>query len=623
MTTRIPLAALLFISGVGLGWFGLWERPAKSGRNSVASVSPGNCNDRESTTDFGGGAFDELLKEDERLRGSGTADLRRWLDSLKEQADSGIVARIVRRWAEIAPAEALNYLKTVPEFESSIAVVMECWAASDWRAAVNAAADDDEDDVNGFLKMAGLATGLPVENLFDAFETLRSRKGDDRSLAAFFYRLGEVDGQMAIELALDFCPKAELTYQRHEAIERVLTGWFKSSGTADQILDWCNGKDAAVQQAVHTSLFNVWSKTEAAKALDALWPHLDHSDGQAISRLQPTSDEDLRSCIAWVGKNVESPDTAQRMMGQLLDSTSGVPNPGIAIEAVELLDSELRESAATRIDYAIKGWLGRDEATAMKWLNQLPDGWLKGVAEGAAIGKSESAQYSDMGILKEALRTSLSAGNAEHYISKLLQERIDEGASLDSVRTVAKSLLEASPEAVRAFVRQFQETAPVETLDFIMESGHPESGFYMERSLVNWASQDPLAASEWVTELPESDNRNSGLLNVATAWSKIDRTAVQNWFDTLPDRDKATLLIAGSHSDVSIVSTEQVLANIHSIDGSDERRNVARSALMSLAADNPQAAQARLDSLGLDEAGTTTIRQQLDEAAALRKWLAR
>ncbi|MCB1096253.1 MAG: hypothetical protein KDN22_11815 [Verrucomicrobiae bacterium] len=42
---------------------------------------------------------------------------------------------------------------------------------------------------------------------------------------------------------------------------------------------------------------------------------------------------------------------------------------------------------------------------------------------------------------------------------------------------------------------------------------------------------------------------------------------------------------------------------------------------MSLAADDPQAAQARLDSIGLDEAGVTTIRNHLDEASALRKWL--
>ena len=56
---------------------------------------------------------------------------------------------------------------------------------------------------------------------------------------------------------------------------------------------------------------------------------------------------------------------------------------------------------------------------------------------------------------------------------------------------------------------------------------------------VNWAKQDPAAASEWVQNLPASDARQWAQKNLAANWTQFDPDAAGQWLKSLTPADRS------------------------------------------------------------------------------------
>jgi hypothetical protein len=50
---------------------------------------------------------------------------------------------------------------------------------------------------------------------------------------------------------------------------------------------------------------------------------------------------------------------------------------------------------------------------------------------------------------------------------------------------------------------------------------------------VNWAKNDPAAASDWVQSLPAGDARQWAQKNLAANWAQVDPEATDRWLGTL------------------------------------------------------------------------------------------
>ncbi len=55
---------------------------------------------------------------------------------------------------------------------------------------------------------------------------------------------------------------------------------------------------------------------------------------------------------------------------------------------------------------------------------------------------------------------------------------------------------------------------------------------------VNWAKNDPTAASDWVQSLPAGDARLWAQKNLAANWAQVDPEATDHWLGTLPAADR-------------------------------------------------------------------------------------
>jgi len=70
----------------------------------------------------------------------------------------------------------------------------------------------------------------------------------------------------------------------------------------------------------------------------------------------------------------------------------------------------------------------------------------------------------------------------------------------------------------------------------------PNEQFQLSRSAstysVNLATENPVAASEWVGSLPEGNTREWAAKNLAKYWNQYDPTAVSGWMKSLPGKER-------------------------------------------------------------------------------------
>jgi hypothetical protein len=224
------------------------------------------------------------------------------------------------------------------------------------------------------------------------------------------------------------------------------------------------------------------------------------------------------------------------------------PKKGQADALLALLGTDKeREQART--------YLARYEDVSEPYISKVeqPADWLtQAAALDSKSGFSSSYQY--LSVLRhwDAEKiTALSSGfktlpdDQKRQVAKLLTQNPGFAENIKSLQGDALRYLIANPEpAPKSAEPVFDPTQarrlPDGTIFTPTVLPPSESATISQASefAINWAKQDPTAASDWVQSLPAGSAKLWAQKNLAANWSQVDPDATDRWLSTLPAADR-------------------------------------------------------------------------------------
>jgi hypothetical protein len=179
---------------------------------------------------------------------------------------------------------------------------------------------------------------------------------------------------------------------------------------------------------------------------------------------------------------------------------------------------------------------------------EQPADWLTQAA--ALDSKSDfSSSYQYLSVLRhwDAEKiTALSSGfktlpdDQKRQVAKLLSQNQNFAENIKSLQGDALRFLIANPEPEPESTDPNSGNAQAQRLPDGTLITPSESAAISQASqfAVNWAKNDPTAASDWVQSLPAGNAKLWAQKNLAANWSQVDPEATDRWLSTLPAADR-------------------------------------------------------------------------------------
>ena len=128
----------------------------------------------------------------------------------------------------------------------------------------------------------------------------------------------------------------------------------------------------------------------------------------------------------------------------------------------------------------------------------------------------------------------------KRQVAKLLTQNGGFAENIKSLQGDALRYLIANPEPAPESTEPTSGNAQAQRLPDGTQFTPAESAAISQASefAVNWAKQDPTAASDWVQSLPAGDAKLWAQKNLAANWAQVDPEATDRWLSTLPAADR-------------------------------------------------------------------------------------
>jgi len=252
---------------------------------------------------------------------------------------------------------------------------------------------------------------------------------------------------------------------------------------------------------------------------------------RALDGLDPSQYRDaMNACL-------KATDSMSRYAGlNAIGARWGQTDPQKALAFVDSLSNSSHRLAI--IGSIVYGWAETDTLAAVAWTQQLPTGALKtaalhAVASSFAARDPAAAAAYFLGLPADSERDALLTAvaktwtmqdvNAARAWARTLPE---DTTRMQVMQTIAS--VEANGD-LQAFADNLSQTP-----DGL------EKDLRVNTLAVQWAYQDPQAASAWAAQLPPDDSRqeksnfrNNLISQVAFVWANTDPTAAAKWVEQL------------------------------------------------------------------------------------------
>lgn len=483
--------------------------------------------------------FNKLLKE--RWQLEDPEGLLAWsFKNNSSQARSTLTS-----WAKTDPQRALSYLKEHPNRELEIQVLTE---------------------------MAKQNPALALQALGELPAAGRSGSGmGDYYLRQLLQQLAK-SSPAALEAALASLPPA-LRMQAETALigNRMATSfdteirklWERPDGL--KIFWQISDNDTDFRKKIFAELANLPPSWRAKLAEDSYryvetkdaekWVHADlegfgfteaqakNIRNRALGALATNAPETALKLMADMDID---PDYRNTILANLFGNLDPKKGPSDALLA--MLGSEEERELARRY-LALRQ--NMSDRTAPKI--EEPADWLTQAATlDSKSGMSRSYQYLSMLSNWDAEKiTALSSefktlpDDQKRQVAKLLSQNQNFAENIKSLQGDALLYLIANPEpAPKSTEPTFDPSQarrlPDGTLFTPTVLPPSESATINQASefAINWAKQDPAAASDWVQSLPAGNTRLWAQKNLAANWAQVDPEATDRWLGTLPAADR-------------------------------------------------------------------------------------
>lgn len=333
---------------------------------------------------------------------------------------------------------------------------------------------------------------------------------------------------------------------------------------------------------------------------------------ELLLELNPSRASALFESLLDRNRHREQPDA---QLSLLLTAWGRLDGPAAAGAVAELVtDSGLRGAALESI---MSGWSHTDPEGAMAHLAEVSDPWERGVLRkglvrglatvdpGAAMDFATRSMGADASVAERRWRgfalgldvreitavqldrgslraaqwaAGLPDGPAKAIAFEQVAEALVRGDPLEAARWVELHGGDAhATEAVRRVALGLARDAPMQTVDWAIQLSDRARNEALQEAVHHWTRIDPVAASEYLADMPSSDARDVAVGSFARELGSADPQIAAEWAGWIEDdalRREAletvarTWLQGGSHqarqwlsaSGLSLESQEQVIA---------------------------------------------------------------
>ncbi len=438
-----------------------------------------------------------------------------------------------------------------------------------------------------------IATLQPHEFALMADRISQSRGYSVRPVLSELYRVwAQHDPQAAITSAQ--------TQKDSAYISAVVSGWAEKDRAAVQA--WINQlPEGSIKRTARIALLSALAQTSPSEALamisadpslakreywNAIFSQMAARDprgaieaamqlpaGQSrndaiLSLAQSWSRVDPEAAASWLTQLPPSATRNQALRNLIPQFAQTNPEAALNLAMSNLLPANDRNYI---ISQAMSVWAGRDQAAALSWAQQLPEG----IYRRSALVSIASRMAQDNP--QAAIDFAMKEGNSQtrtQMLSGVLQQWLSSDP-YSGIAWLQSNHDKVQPATLQNLVHNLVNTNPQQALGMIQWL--PEGP--MQRSSYNlvastWARNDPSAAESWlrsmpegpekdqflqgfvngiasvdaahagslVEQLPEGRTRDALLQSVATQWARTDPNAAIDWLASAPPgpaRDKA------------------------------------------------------------------------------------
>ena len=483
--------------------------------------------------------FNKLLKE--RWQLEDPEGLLAW--SFKNNSSEALST--LTSWAKTDPQRALSYLKEHPNRDLEIQVLTEISKQNPAQALqalgeLSAAGKSESGMGYYYLRqlLQQLAKGSPaaletaLASLPPALRTqAESALIGNRMATSFDTEIRKLwerpDGWKIFEQLSD--NGTDFRKKIFAELENLPPAW--RANLAENSYRYVETKDA--EKWVHADLEGFGFTDAQAKNIRSV----------ALSRIASNAPETALKLMADMDLD---PTYRQNILARLFGSLD--PKKGQADALLAQLGSdEEREQARTYL----ASQHNVSEPTVSKI--EQPADWLTQVA--ALDSKSEySSSYQYLSMLRSWDAEKITALSSEfktlpadqkRQVAKLLTSTSGWADNITSFQGDALRYLIANPEPKPASTEPLSDLPqllylPDGTLITPADLSASENATISQASqfAVNWAKQDPTAASDWVQSLPAGNAKLWAQKNLAANWAQVDPEATDRWLSTLPAADR-------------------------------------------------------------------------------------
>jgi|694.fasta_scaffold98531_3 hypothetical protein len=258
---------------------------------------------------------------------------------------------------------------------------------------------------------------------------------------------------------------------------------------------------------------------------------------------------------SWINTDLEAlgmhetaaKDLKQRAWQQL---ASDEPSEFFALH--NKLNHDTIESQANNISNALRALTWKNAEEAQEWLDyylaRTDDEDARKILQDS-VSQADTSEKLDPESLRERLKD---ANNDAGQLSNLPYDLSNAGPLV--MQEFRSSLTNMTTEEQAKFGRNYAEhdlsRFPIDIQANLIEAmiqhlpDEPTENlerriwFQASQLATSWGTEDPVAASRWVTQLPAGEPRQWALRNLATSWMPYEPTAAEAWLKKLPAADQ-------------------------------------------------------------------------------------
>lgn len=538
---------------------------------------------------------------------------------------------LLSRYTELAPMKALDLLNQLPADEANrlIQVVYHHWARMDVNGALTAALNEpdrqrqqqaaraifqawqDEDPQVleqirrrfagrvdfSHLQMELLATRathsprasieealqLTDQNMrWQAVSRIATAWAQRSPLDAYEFAMG-IDNQVLREAALNsiISTWAQTPQGAAAAFDRITESGYSSqrqsiylttvlnqlaANDPEQALEMADQLPASIRQQAYQTILQSWARTDVRAAV-AMFEQLPNSPmrqqiqyslvyeytrqhpEEALQWASQASGNNRQQLLSMVltqmagndpqlalnsALSVKDPIQSAQLLSAILGTVAS-NNPQLAADHIsELPAGQFRQQALRTI---ASQWMGRDPDAALDWVATLDENAYRATMQ--QIGRQLSYQDPERAA---ALLPQFSDAMRQQWTPHIAgaMARTDPQQAADWIRQFSSD--RNYPQLMQQVATAWGQQDPLAALDFISELPGNQRLNSMNAIVSSWANTDLQAAASWVSNNASSDEQQVTARSIAWQWASRDFDGARQWVNSLSDKARDAAL---------------------------------------------------------------------------------